>query len=109
MNFGAGVRCREITIAGVPCKVYAEQEHIAAIDLAVSCIDAPPGQQNVVDIFGTVLRGVYAHLGMDIPSEFDPEVELQALLGMIDGTGVGAHSPSVDVLQSIIDESKRGE
>lgn len=101
VSFGSNVRCREVVIGGARCMVYCQADDIPAVDIAVSCVESEGGHNNVVDIFATVLRGVYAHLGMDIPSEFDPEIELEGLLQKIDG----ASKPEPDqLLEALINE-----
>ena len=84
VDFGAGVRVRDVNLAGVKCQVYAEARDIEFVGAALDCIESDAEKSNFVDIFADVLREIYSHLSMEIPTEFDPVEQAAALKARID-------------------------
>lgn len=84
VSFGSGVRCTEAKKFGAKFTVYCEQSDMDAVEDAINMIESAEGESSVVDVFAETLRAVYAHLGLDLPDEFHPSVQIEALTGAID-------------------------
>lgn len=84
VQFGTGVRCKEFTVDGVICQIYCDQQGTEAVSEAVKCIESELDHNNVVYVYAQILRGVYATLGLDIPSEINPDDELTRIAAAIE-------------------------